>query len=128
MTHPGQLGRCWQFFFFLLLFGFYKKKDRRGFLRPCVLSVFCGFFCFSVFSLPPHHKHLTQASFLLSLSQPPVNLLRKDSKHFFLDFIISKQQGEEILVLVQPFNQSIVNVVKISKLKVFFGVVFGTCF
>ena len=128
MTHPGQLGRCWQFFFFFFFSVFAKKKDRRNFLRPCVLNVFCGFFCFSVFSLPPHHKHLTQASFLLSRSQPPVNLLRKDSKHFFFNLVISKQQGKEILVLVQSFNQSIVNIVKISKFKVFFGVIFGACF
>ena len=80
-------------------------------------------------NLSPLHKHLRQAAlFSLPRSQPPVNLLRKDSKRFFLNLIIPKQQGEKILVLVQPLNQSVVNIVKISEFKVFFCVVFCACF
>lgn len=129
----GQLERCRQrslFFFFFLAF----EKERPEGFPPVVRVDFCILFLsltflFSAQQNPPSlHEHLPQASFLLIFSQPIVNLFRENSKHFFFNLIISKQQGEEILVLVQPLNQSIVNIVKISKLKVFFRVVFGACF
>lgn len=74
---------------------------------------FLPFLSFSIQARHPYTNIFRSQSFLLSRSQSSVNLFRKDSKHFFLNLIISKQQRKEILVLVQALNH---------------GVFFGGCY
>ena len=77
------------------------------FLSLVFIACFFGFlFPFPIQAHRHHTNICCRQPFLLSRSQPSVNLLRKDSKHFFLNLIISKQQRKEILVLVQALKHA----------------------
>lgn len=81
------------------------------FLYTHTISLFCRFPHFQ--ARHPYTNIFRSQSFLLSRSQSSLNLFRKDSKHFFLNLIISKQQRKEILVLIQAIKH---------------GVFFGGCY
>ena len=89
------------YFLSLIFYRLFLRLFLLLFLSLVFIACFFGFlFPFPIQAHRHHTNICCRQPFLLSRSQPSVNLLRKDSKHFFLNLIISKQQGEEILVLV----------------------------
>lgn len=105
-----------------LLFSLFFAKRKTGglsfgrrllysFLIHTPFHFFCRFPHFQ--ARHPYTNIFRSQSFLLSRSQSSLNLFRKDSKHFFLNLIISKQQRKEILVLIQAIKH---------------GVFFGGCY
>lgn len=62
------------------------------------------------------------------IPQALINLLSENPQHLSLDLIITQKQGKEVLVLLQTFDQRIVDVIKVGKFEVFLGVVFRAGF
>lgn len=63
----------------------------------------------------------------LCLSQAFINFIRKDTEYLSLDLIVAEQEREEILILLQPLDQCIVNVIKVRKLEILDGIVPCAC-
>lgn len=56
------------------------------------------------------------------ISQAPIDFLCENTKHLPLDLIIAEQQREEILILFETFDQSIIYVIKIREFKILYGI------
>jgi len=51
------------------------------------------------------------------LAQALIDFFCKDSQHLTLDLIIAQKQGEEVLILLQAFDQRVVNIIEVCWLK-----------
>lgn len=64
----------------------------------------------------------------LRFTQTLVDFLCKDAQHLPFNLIVAEQKRKEILILIQAFNQRIIDVIKVRELEVFYCIVLCTGF
>lgn len=108
--------KLFQLFFILFVFVEISRHDSlkgKGSSLPDLIAI--GFEPVENIRVDTHIKHgvvfhSSVSALSTLLPKALVNLVSKDPKNFLLDFLILQEQREEILVLGQSLDQSVINI------------------